>query len=112
MEGLTEQKIDGVIELFLEDMKCGKDLKKWPLKFPSYSISKAALNAYTRLLARELEGKACVNSVHPGYVKTDLTHVIGDISAPQGAEHVLRVALFPADGPTGHNFLESQLSPF
>jgi hypothetical protein len=45
-------------------------------------------------------------------VKTDLTQGIGDISATQGSEHVVRVALFPANGPTGHNFLESQLSPF
>ncbi|KAF3790213.1 Short-chain dehydrogenase/reductase 2b [Nymphaea thermarum] len=111
-EGLTEQKIDGVLNLFLEDLKSEKAREKWPLKMPAYSISKASLNAYARLLALQLNGVAYVNSVHPGTVKTNLTDCTGELSPIEGAENVVRVALFPVDGPSGHNFMEREDSEF
>ncbi|KAF3787057.1 putative oxidoreductase [Nymphaea thermarum] len=112
VEDLTEQKIDGVLNLFLEDLKSEKGMEKWPLKLPAYSTSKAAMNAYTRLLAIKLKAIACVNSVHPGVVRTNITEHAGNLSAAQGAENVLRVALFPVGGPSGHNFLEGEDSEF
>ncbi|XP_031477544.1 short-chain dehydrogenase/reductase 2b-like [Nymphaea colorata] len=112
VEDLTEQKIDGVLNLFLEDLKSEKGMEKWPLKLPAYSTSKAALNAYTRLSASKLKAIACVNSVHPGFVRTDITESTGYLSAPEGAENVVRVALFPVGGPSGHNFLEGEDSEF
>ncbi|KAF3775631.1 Short-chain dehydrogenase/reductase 2b [Nymphaea thermarum] len=111
-EGLTEQKIHGVLNLFLDDLKSEKAMEKWPLKMPAYSISKASLNAYVRLLSRRLKGIVCVNSVHPGIVRTDMTDFIGNLSPTEGAENVLRVALFPVGGPSGHNFLEREDSEF
>ncbi|KAF3790211.1 Carbonyl reductase NADPH 1 [Nymphaea thermarum] len=111
-EGLTEQKIDGVLNLFLEDLKSEKAMEKWPLKMPAYSISKASLNAYVRLLSHRLKGMVCVNSVHPGIVRTDMTDFIGNLFPTEGAENVLRVALFPVGGPSGHNFLEREDSEF
>lgn len=40
---------------------------------PAYRVSKAALNAYTRALASELEGSGIqVNAVCPGWVATDM----------------------------------------
>ncbi len=39
--------------------------------YPSYSISKAALNMYTRVLSFKLKDIS-VNSIHPGWVKTDM----------------------------------------
>ncbi|XP_031496608.1 short-chain dehydrogenase/reductase 2b-like [Nymphaea colorata] len=111
-EGLTEQKIDGVLNLFLEDLKSEKATEKWPLKMPAYSISKASLNAYVRLLSHRLKGIVCVNSVHPGIVRTDMTDFIGNLSPTEAAENVLRVALFPVGGPSGHNFLEREDSEF
>ncbi|KAF3775630.1 (+)-neomenthol dehydrogenase [Nymphaea thermarum] len=111
-EGLTEQKIDGVLNLFLEDLKSEKAREKWPLKMPAYSISKASLNAYARLLALQLNGAAYVNSVHPGTVKTNLTDCTGELSPIEGAENVVRVALFPVDGPSGYNFMEREDSEF
>ncbi|KAF3787060.1 Glucose and ribitol dehydrogenase [Nymphaea thermarum] len=112
VEDLTEQKTDGVLNLFLEDLKSEKGKEKWPCKLPAYSTSKAAMNAYTRLLASKLKGIACVNSVHPGVVRTALSNYNGNLSAAEGAENIVRVALFPVGGPSGHNFLEREDSEF
>ena len=95
----------------MEDLKSGED-SGWPVLFPTYSVSKVALNAYTRLLARDLDGKACVNCVHPGYVRTSMTFNTGDISCVEGAENVVGVALLPPGGPSGQNFLQTQIAPF
>ncbi|XP_031496599.1 short-chain dehydrogenase/reductase 2b-like [Nymphaea colorata] len=105
---LTEEKIDQVLDMFLEDVKSEKGMDRWPSNLPTYSISKISLNAYTRLLALQLHDKACVNSVHPGYVMTDMNFGIGDISPAEGAAYLVRVALLPPGGPSGHNFLESK----
>ncbi|CAN6480300.1 unnamed protein product [Victoria cruziana] len=111
-EKLSEEKIERVLEMFLEDVKRERELGRWPVKFPSYALSKAALNAYTRVLARRLEGKACVNSVHPGYVMTDMTLGTGNLSPSQGADNVVRLALSPPPSPSGHNFLQHLPSSF
>ncbi|CAN6466496.1 unnamed protein product [Victoria cruziana] len=105
VESFTEQKIDGVLDMFLEDVKSERGVEKWPLRVPSYSISKTALNAYTRLLALELGDEACVNCAGPGYVTTDMTLGTGDLSPAEGAANLVSVALLPAGGPSGRNFL-------
>jgi len=47
---------------------------------PAYSISKVALNMYTRILASRLEGKGViVSSIDPGWVRTDM----GGSAAPR-----------------------------
>ncbi|XP_031482710.2 (+)-neomenthol dehydrogenase-like [Nymphaea colorata] len=105
---LTEEKIDEVLDMFLEDVKSEKGMDRWPIEFPTYSISKLSLNAYTRLLALQLHDKACVNSVHPGYVRTDMNLGNGDLSPAEGAANLVRIALLPPGGPSGHNFLEGE----
>lgn len=114
IENISEEFIDYIVKQYMEDIERGGDLRDsvWPVRVPTYSLSKVILNAYTRLLARELKGKACVNSVHPGYVRTSMTFNTGDISSVQGAENVVRVALLPPGGPTGQNFLETQIAYF
>jgi len=50
---------------------------------PSYRISKAAQNMYTKVLAARLEKRGIiVSAVHPGWVKTDM----GGDEAPMGPE--------------------------
>jgi NAD(P)-dependent dehydrogenase (short-subunit alcohol dehydrogenase family) len=67
-----------------------------------YSASKAALNMLTVQLAHELRDTAIkVNSANPGYTATDLNGFAGTDTPAQGAAEAIRLALLPADGPTG-----------
>jgi NAD(P)-dependent dehydrogenase (short-subunit alcohol dehydrogenase family) len=71
-------------------------------KFLGYAASKAALNMLTVQLAYELRDTSIkVNSVEPGYTATDLNQHRGIQTIPEGAAEIIRVALLPADGPTG-----------
>ena len=67
-----------------------------------YNASKAALNMLTVQLAAELRDTAIVvNSVSPGYVKTDLTGHTGFMTAEEGARLPVRYALLGEDAVTG-----------
>ncbi len=67
---------------------------------PAYSVSKAALNALTRLLAGELARDGIlVNAVCPGWTATDLGG--GGRSVAEGAASVLWAVALPNGGPTG-----------
>lgn len=70
---------------------------------PLYSISKAALNAATVLLAAALP-KARVNCVDPGWVRTDMGGPNATRSVEQGAETIIWLATLPDRGPTGGFF--------
>jgi NAD(P)-dependent dehydrogenase (short-subunit alcohol dehydrogenase family) len=78
---------------------------------PAYSISKAALNAITVMLAVALP-KARVNCVDPGWVRTDM----GGASAPrrveEGAETIVWLATLPPSGPTGGFFHDRNRIPW
>jgi NAD(P)-dependent dehydrogenase (short-subunit alcohol dehydrogenase family) len=69
---------------------------------PAYSVSKAALNALTRLLAGELyRDGILVNAVCPGWTSSDGTRSSGSRSAAQGAASVVWAVTLPNGGPTG-----------
>jgi NAD(P)-dependent dehydrogenase (short-subunit alcohol dehydrogenase family) len=71
---------------------------------PAYSVSKAALNALTRILAAELRSdRILVNSVCPGWVATDMGGP-GGRPVEDGAASVIWAVLLPDDGPTGGFF--------
>ena len=81
--------------------------------WPGYRFSKAALNALTRILADELEGtRIKVNSVCPGWVRTDMGGPGATRSVEQGAETPVWLALLPDDGPTGSFFRDKQPIPW
>jgi NAD(P)-dependent dehydrogenase (short-subunit alcohol dehydrogenase family) len=68
---------------------------------PALSVSKAALNALTRMLAGELyRDGVLVNAVCPGLVSTDGARSSGR-SAAQGAASVVWAVTLPNGGPTG-----------
>lgn len=71
-----------------------------------YNASKAALNMLTVQLAAELKGVGiAVNSVAPGYVKTDLTGNNGFMTAEEGARLPVKYALLE-DGTVSGRFVE------
>lgn len=83
------------------------------LKGPApYSLAKAALNALTLRLARELAGDVKVNAVHPGWVRTRMGGETAHRSIEHGAETVVWLATLPADGPNGGFFLDREPFPW
>ncbi|XP_008232781.1 PREDICTED: short-chain dehydrogenase/reductase 2b-like [Prunus mume] len=111
-ESLTEVRIDDVLGVFLEDIKQGlAETKSWPPLFPPYSVSKAALNAYTRILANKYPN-FYINCVSPGFVKTDISYNTGVLTIDEGAESLVWLALLPNGGPTGLYFLRQEVTPF
>ena len=70
-----------------------------------YRVSKAALNAATRVIADEVRGQGVlVNTMHPGWVKTDMGGPHAKRSPEEAADTVLWLATLPPDGPTSGFF--------
>lgn len=79
----------------------------------AYNGSKAALNLFTIHLAQELKDTLIkVNSVLPGWVKTELGTDLAPISVEDGAKTSVKAALLNADGPTGTFFHFDQRMPW
>ena len=80
---------------------------------PAYNPSKAALNMYTILLAKELRDTPIkVNAAHPGWVKTDLGTDAAPLEVTDGAKTSVRLATLGPDGPTGGFFHLDQKFPW
>lgn len=79
---------------------------------PAYSTSKAALNAFTRLLAADLKGTGIlVNAVCPGWVATEMGGA-GGRPVADGAASVVWAATLADDGPTGGFFRDGKPLPW
>lgn len=77
--------------------------------WPGYRMSKAALNALTRLTAKELAGSPIkINSVCPGWCRTEMGGKNATRSADEGAKGIVWAALLPDDGPSGGFFRDGQ----
>ncbi|XP_019197817.1 PREDICTED: short-chain dehydrogenase/reductase 2b-like isoform X1 [Ipomoea nil] len=112
IENLTEERIDETLQKFLRDLKENAlEANGWQLMLPAYSISKATLNAYTRLLAKK-HLSMCINCVHPGYVNTDLNWHTGPLTTEEGAQGPVMLALLPQGGPSGHYFDQTVMAEF
>jgi NAD(P)-dependent dehydrogenase (short-subunit alcohol dehydrogenase family) len=73
--------------------------------YPGYRISKTALNALTRVLANESSGTGLlVNSMCPGWVRTDMGGDAAPRTVAEGADTAVWLATLPGDGPSGGFF--------
>ncbi|RAL50002.1 hypothetical protein DM860_016778 [Cuscuta australis] len=112
VESLTEEFINEMVEKFLEQTKDGSWVSGgWPQTFTDYSLSKLAVNAFTRLMGRSLsereEGhKVYINCYCPGWVKTAMTGWAGSISPEDAADTAVWLALLPDLSVTGKFFAE------
>ena len=81
--------------------------------FPAYRLSKSALNALTRITAAELGAHEIkVNSVCPGWVRTDMGGPHATRTVEHGAETAVWLATLPEDGPTGGFFRDMKPIPW
>lgn len=77
---------------------------------PGYRLSKTSLNALTRIFADELKSTQIkINSVCPGWVRTDMGGPGATLSVEQGVETIVWLATLPDDGPSG-GFFRNKLS--
>lgn len=69
----------------------------------AYPTSKTAVNMLTVQFAKAFP-EMRINSVEPGFTKTDLNGNTGTQTVEQGAEIIVRMAQIGPDGPTGGYF--------
>ncbi|XP_062185131.1 (+)-neomenthol dehydrogenase-like [Phragmites australis] len=114
VDKLTVERLDQMSESFLKDYK-NDQLKShgWPAdaEYLAYKVSKALINGYTRILAKK-HPELRINSVHPGYCKTDINFDTGEYTAEEGASCIVAVALLPEGGPTGAFFSRTEGASF
>jgi NAD(P)-dependent dehydrogenase (short-subunit alcohol dehydrogenase family) len=77
----------------------------------AYRLSKAALNALTRTLAAD-EPEIIVNSICPGWVRTDMGGLGAPRSVEQGADTAVWLATLPDAGPSGGFFRDREPIPW
>jgi NAD(P)-dependent dehydrogenase (short-subunit alcohol dehydrogenase family) len=79
----------------------------------AYRMSKAALNALTRILAAELPGgQVLVNSMSPGWVRSDMGGPKAPKTLAEGADTAVWLATLPNRGPHGGFFRERKPIPW
>jgi len=78
-----------------------------------YSSSKAALNMFTVLLAKELKGTGIkVNSADPGLTQTDMGGKDATNTIEEGAKPAVWLACLDEQGPTGGFFSHQKVNPW
>lgn len=78
----------------------------------AYCVSKAALNALTVKLAREVKGDVKVNSVCPGWVRTRMGGPGADLAPEDAIDTIVWLATLQHDGPNGGFFRDRQPVPW
>ncbi|KNA15032.1 hypothetical protein SOVF_101870 [Spinacia oleracea] len=111
-ENLTEEKVEAILNELLTDFKDGSfKEKEWPSRMAAYTLSKAALNAYARILAKKYPS-IIISCVCPGVTKTDMNGNLGQLTVEEGAASPVRVALMPHGSPSGLFYARSEVSSY
>lgn len=112
IDTLTEDRLDELVQSFLNHFNKGELGKNgWPTQSTAYTVSKVALNAYTRLLAKRCP-TICCSCVDPGFVKTDMTGNAGILLVQEGAKVSVMAALLPDGSPSGLFYDRNGVSPY
>lgn len=107
-ENLREEEIEETVRMFVSDVKSGRWKKRgWPEYWTEYAVSKLALNAYSRILARRFRRRRIsVNCFCPGFTRTSMTKGQGAHSPQQAASLASTLLLLPPSLlPTSKFFL-------
>lgn len=98
---LTRRSLGELVESFVNAVAAGRHGEEgWPSY--AYGVSKAALNAYVRLLAPELADRHIrVNAVCPGWVRTDMGGSSATRSLEEGTSSILWAALLDEERTGG-----------
>ena len=80
--------------------------------WPAYRVSKAALNAATRIFSAEARGNVKINAVCPGWVQTDMGGPRAPRSVAQGVASILWAVDLGEDGPNGGFFRDGEPLPW
>jgi NAD(P)-dependent dehydrogenase (short-subunit alcohol dehydrogenase family) len=79
----------------------------------AYRLSKASLNALTRIMADELrDDNILINTMAPGWVRTDMGGPSAPRSLAQGADTIIWLATLPDGGPAGGFFEDRKSIPW
>ncbi|XP_045512357.1 carbonyl reductase [NADPH] 3-like [Pieris brassicae] len=94
-EDLQLNDINDFTSWFLDSIKNNTFKKEdftWNFLY-SYVVAKIAVSAYTRVQQRNIGRGICVNSLHPGFVKTSMTKGTGLLTIEEAAEAPVYLAL-------------------
>lgn len=79
----------------------------------AYRTSKTALNSLTRMVAKAVSGQdVLVNSMCPGWVRTDMGGSNAARAVETGAETAIWLAMLPHGGPSGGFFRDKAAIPW
>ena len=77
---------------------------------PAYRISKTAINTLTRIISEEThEYNILVNSMCPGWVKTEMGGPEATRELPEGADTAVWLATLSDNGPRGKFFRDRKV---
>ncbi len=81
--------------------------------WPTYRVSKTALNSLTRVTAAEFQSENIkINAMCPGWVKTAMGGANAPLTPEEGTRTVIWLATLPDDGPTGGFFRDLKPLPW
>ncbi|CAH2232584.1 jg10145 [Pararge aegeria aegeria] len=94
-DDIEVQDIDDFVDWFLASIKNGtlKEEDFAVTAYLAYRMSKVAVCALTRVQYRKIDRNISINSLHPGFVKTDMTQHNGFMTVEQSGKTPVYLAL-------------------